>query len=186
VVRAIGYEPHTRDLVGPVREVLGPPGKPGAAPSIDALFVPDTREKGALAAQALAAAGAGSVRLLGTRGWQSPELLRLGGTAIEGAIFTEPFDPGSSSPTVTDFSRRYHMSHGRTPDVMAAQAYDATRVLLSALPPGITSRQELEERLRRVRGYPGASGTITLREDGTVQKTPSLRGVRGGRIVELQ
>lgn len=183
---AIGYEPHTRDLSGPVREVLGPPGKPGVAPSIDALFVPDTREKGALAAQALAAAGAGRVRLLGTRGWQSPDLLRLGGTAIEGAIFTEPFDPGSSSPTVTDFSRRYHMSHGRTPDVMAAQAYDATRVLLAALPPGSTSRQELEERIRHVHGYPGASGSITLQEDGSVTKTPALRGVRGGRIIELQ
>lgn len=186
ILRAVGYEPHTRDLAGSVREVLGAPGKPGAAPSIDALFVPDSRSEGALAAQALAAAGAGSVRVLGTRGWQSPELLRLGGTAIEGAIFTEPFDAGSSSPTVTDFSRRYHISYGRTPDVMAAQAYDATRVLLSALPPGSTSRTELEERLRRVRGYPGASGTITLQEDGSVQKTPALRGVRGGRIIELQ
>jgi branched-chain amino acid transport system substrate-binding protein len=130
--------------------------------------------------------GASSVRLLGTRGWQSAELLRLGGTAIEGAIFTEPFDAGSSSPTVTDFSRRFHLSYGHTPDVMAAQAYDATRVLLAALPPGSTSRQELEERIRRVRGYPGASGSITLLEDGTVQKAPALRGVRGGRIIELQ
>lgn len=186
IVRAIGYEPHSRDLTGPVREVLGPPAKPGAAPPIDALFVPDTREKGALAAQALTAMGAGSVRLLGTRGWQSPELIRLGGTAIEGAIFTEPFDAGSSSPTVADFSRRFHLSYGHTPDVMAAQAYDATRVLLAALPPGSTSRQELEERIRRVRGYPGASGSITLLEDGTVQKAPALRGVRGGRIIELQ
>ena len=186
IVRAIGYEPHVRDLAGPVREVLGPPGKPGAPPAIDALFVPDTRDKGALAAQALAAAGAGSVRVLGTRGWQSPELLRLGGTAIEGAIFTEPFDAGSSSPTVTDFTRRHHMSYGQTPDVMAAQAYDATRVLLAALPPGSGSRQELEERLRHVRGYPGASGTITIQDDGSVQKTPAIRGVRGGRIIELQ
>lgn len=186
IVRAIGYEPHVRDLTGPVREVLGPPGRPGAAPPIDALFVPDTREKGVLAAQALAAAGASGVRLLGARGWQSPELLRLGGAAIEGAIFSEPFDPGSSSPTVTDFTRRHHLSYGSTPDVMAAQAYDATRVLLAALPPGSTSRQELEERLRRVRGYPGASGAITIRDDGSVQKTPAIRGVRGGRIIELQ
>jgi ABC-type branched-subunit amino acid transport system substrate-binding protein len=186
ITRAVGYEPRSRDLAAPVHDVLGPPGKPGAAPSIDALFVPDSRSAGALAAQALAASGAGSVRVLGTRGWQSPDLLRLGGTAIEGAIFTEPFDVSSSSPTVADFSRRYHMSYGRTPDVMAAQAYDATRVLLSALPPGSTSRTELEERLRRVRGYPGASGAITLQQDGSVQKTPALRGVRGGRIVELQ
>jgi branched-chain amino acid transport system substrate-binding protein len=186
VVRAVGYEPRERDLAGPVRDVLGPPGKPGAAPSIDALFVPDSRNEGALAAQALTAAGAGSVRVLGTRGWQSPDLLRLGGTAIEGAIFTEPFDSSSSSPTVTDFTRRYHMSYGHTPDVMAAQAYDATRVLLSALPPGVTSREEVEQRMRRVRGYPGASGTISLQEDGSVQKTPSIRGVRSGRIVELQ
>ena len=186
VVRAVGYEPRPQNLTGPVRDVLGPPGKPGSAPSIDAVFVPDSRDKGAMAATALVAAGASSVRVLGTRGWQSPDLLRLGGTAIEGAIFTEPFDASSSSPTVTDFTRRYHMSYGRTPDVMAAQAYDAMRVLLSALPPGETSRTELEERIRRVHGYPGASGTITLEDDGTVQKTPALRGVRGGRIVELQ
>jgi branched-chain amino acid transport system substrate-binding protein len=186
IVRSVAYEPRPRDLTGPVREVLGPPGKAGAAPALDALFVPDSRDQGALAATALVAAGAGSVRVLGTRGWQSPDLLRLGGTAIEGAIFTEPFDAGSSSPTVTDFSRRYHMSYGRTPDVMAAQAYDAARVLFSALPPGEASRGEVEERIRRVRAYPGASGTITLQEDGSVQKTPALRGVRSGRIVELQ
>jgi hypothetical protein len=37
-----------------------------------------------------------------------------------------------------------------------------------------------------VRGYPGASGTITVEEDGRVVKAPALRGVRSGRIVELQ
>ncbi len=181
-----GYEPRARDLSAPVRQLIGQPAKPGAAARLDAIFVPDARDKGVQAAQALAAAGAGGVRLLGMRGWQSPELLRLGGTAIEGAIFSEPFDSGSSSPTVADFARRYHMSHGRTPDIMAAQAYDATRVLMAALPPGETSRSELEARLRRIRGYPGASGTITLQEDGSVQKTPALRGVRNGRIIELQ
>jgi ABC-type branched-subunit amino acid transport system substrate-binding protein len=186
VVRSIGYDPHSRELVGSVREVLGPAGPPGAKAALDAIFVPDTREKGVLAAQALAAQGAGNVRVLGVRGWLGPDLLRLGGTAMEGAIFSEPFDAASSSLTVTDFSRRYHLSYGKTPDVMAAQAYDAARVLFSALPPGSTSRVELEERIRRVHGYPGAAGTITLQEDGTVQKTPAIRGVRGGRIVELQ
>lgn len=186
VVRSIGYEPRSRELLGSVREVLGPAGPPGSKASLDAVFVPDTREKGILAAQALVAQGAGNVRVLGVRGWLGPDLLRLGGTAMEGAIFSEPFDAASSSPTVTDFTRRYHLSYGKTPDVMAAQAYDAARVLFSALPPGSTSRVELEERIRRVRGYPGAAGTITLQEDGTVLKTPALRGVRSGRIVELQ
>lgn len=181
-----GYEPRARDLSAPVRQLLGQPARPGAAPRLDAIFVPDARDKGVQAAQALAAAGANNVRLLGMRGWQSPDLLRLGGAAVEGAIFSEPFDPASSSPTVAEFVRRYHLSHGRSPDIMAAQAFDAARVLLAALPPGEASRAELEERLRRVRGYPGASGTITLEADGSVQKTPALRGVRNGRIVELQ
>ncbi len=186
VVDVVAYEPRPRDLTAPVREVLGPPGRPGAPASLDAVFVADSRSEGIATAKALAAAGAGSVRVLGTRGWQSPDLLRFGGTAVEGAIFSEPFDPASSSPTVANFMRSFRQSYGAAPDVMAAQAYDATRVLLSAMPPGNSSRQELEERLRRVRGYPGASGTITVEEDGRVVKAPALRGVRSGRIVELQ
>lgn len=185
VVKTLGYDSEERDLAVSVQELLGPPQKPAALAPFDAVFVPDTRQRGVSVAQALTARNAGNVRVLGARGWQSPELLR-GGTAMEGAIFTEPFDPGSSSPTVAEFMRRYHLAYGKTPDVMAAQAYDATRVLLSALPPGTSNRVEVEERIRRVRGYPGASGTITLLEDGTVQKTPAVRGVRGGRIVELQ
>lgn len=186
VVRIVGYTDEDRDLSAPVRDLLTAPKPAGATAPFDAVFVPDSRQRGVQAAQALAAQKVSGVRVLGARGWQSPDLLRLGGTAIEGAIFTEPFDPGSSSPTVTDFMRRYHQSYGRAPDVFAAQAYDATRVLLSTLPPGTTSRAELEERLRRVRGYPGAAGTITLSDDGTVRKMPAIRGVRSGRIVELQ
>lgn len=186
VVRSVGYDTELRDLSTSVQDLLGPPLKPGSPAPFEAVFVPDTRQRGVAVAQALTARNASHVRVLGARGWQSPELLRAGGAAMEGAIFTEPFDPGSSSPTVADFMRRYLQAYGRTPDVFAAQAYDATRVLLSALPPGTGARTEVEERIRRVRGYPGASGTITVLEDGTVQKAPAVRGVRGGRIIELQ
>ena len=69
---------------------------------------------------------------------------------------------------------------------MAAQAFDATRVLIAALPPGTDSRQSVESRLRRIQGYPGAAGTISVQPDGSVQKTPELRSVRAGRIVEVE
>jgi ABC-type branched-subunit amino acid transport system substrate-binding protein len=187
IVKVQGYDVSERDLSAAVSTLLASTPKPvGAIAPFDAIFVPDTRQRGIAVAQALGTQKATGVRVLGARGWQSPELVRSGGTAIEGAIFSEPFDPGSSSPTVAEFMRRYHLAYGKSPDVMAAQAYDAARVLLSALPPGTTDRSEVEERLRRVRGYPGAAGTITLLEDGTVQKTPAIRGVRDGRIVELQ
>lgn len=181
LVKSVGYAPRTRDMGPAVQELIGA----GPPTLLDAVFVADGRTQGAQAAQALRRAGAQDVRVLGARGWQSTELLRLGGPALDGALFAEPFDPADSSATVANFTRRYTQSFGRAPDVMAAQAYDATRVLLSAMPPGTTERSSVEGRLKRVQDYPGAAGTISVQPDGTVHKSSELRSVRGGRIVEV-
>jgi ABC-type branched-subunit amino acid transport system substrate-binding protein len=151
----------------------------------DALYVADTHQKVELIAPQLAFHDVEGVRLLGPSGWNHPDLLAVGGRHVEGAVFTEGFFGESRFAFVENFRDRHRAAFEEEPDALAAQAFDAANLLLVQLAQGRRARGEVEEGLRAVRGYPGASGVTSIGPDGNAQKRPFLLGVRGGRIVPL-
>lgn len=173
-----------------VREVaygiLGPEAEP--LPPIvdfDALFIPDSHEKIVLIAPQLAFHEITDVRLLGSAGWNHPELVSIARKHVSGAVISAPFDPNSRFVFVSDFVHRYRATFGASPDVFAAQAFDTGNVILRQLASGDRTREELRLGVLETRGYPGASGIITVMPDGNVRKRPFLLGVRGSQIVSL-
>jgi ABC-type branched-subunit amino acid transport system substrate-binding protein len=173
-----------------VREViygiLGPEGEP--LPPIvdfDALFIPDSHDKIVLIAPQLAFHEIDDVRLLGSGGWNDPELVSIARKHVAGAVISAPFDPKSRFLFVSDFVERYSDTFGETPDVFAAQAFDVGNLVLRQLASGVDTRSELRVGVLETRGYPGASGVITMMPDGNARKRPFLLGVRGSRIVSL-
>src|SRR5690606_37665590 len=73
------------------------------------------------------------VRLLGPDGFDSPELIALGGAAVEGALFTSGFYSGTEDPLAAEFVRKYEAAYGIKPDMFAANAYDSARILIAAI-----------------------------------------------------
>lgn len=76
------------------------------------------------------------------------------GAALEGGAQAE------------DFTRRYMARYGSTPGQFAANTYDLTRLVLSAVNAHGRDRARVREQVMATRGYKGASGTITFDERG--------------------
>ena len=201
VIASISYPPKVTDYAEQIKVMktsdlsrygtIGPPveGKPPEewpyTPGFDAIFLPGDAEEGGLVAAQLAFHGYEQMSLLGVGSWDRRELLTFGGRYVEGAVMADGFFAGSEAPTVQEFVRRYQMRYHEAPDLFAAQAYDAMRMMLSALQQGARSGQQVRDYLSGIRLYPGVSGQTTLVPGGPAQKQAVMVRVQGGKLVQV-
>jgi ABC-type branched-subunit amino acid transport system substrate-binding protein len=168
------------------RALTGPGGTP--LPPIvdfDVLFIPESYEKVVLIAPQLAFHEAFGMRLAGTSGWYHPDLLTLGRRHVEGARFSALFFPESELPSAREFARRYEQTFSSAPGAFGAQGYDAAQLALLQLAHGSRSRGAVRDGVLAVRGFPGASGVLSMRADGNARKRPFLLGVEHGQLVQV-
>jgi branched-chain amino acid transport system substrate-binding protein len=170
---------------------IGPPveGKPPDewpyTPGFDAIFLPGDAEQGGLVAAQLAFYGYEQPVLLGVGSWDRPELLTYGGRYVENAVMADGFFAHSDAPVVQEFVRRYQMRYHEEPDLFAAQAYDAVRMVISALQQGARSGRQVRDYLAGIRLYPGVSGQTTLVPGGPAQKQSVIIKVQNGKLVQV-
>jgi branched-chain amino acid transport system substrate-binding protein len=70
---------------------------------------------------------------LGGDGWDSPDLFKVGGTAINGGYFSNHYSPQSTLPEAVTFRDAYKAKYNATPDAFGALAYDAGQILFNAI-----------------------------------------------------
>jgi branched-chain amino acid transport system substrate-binding protein len=180
-------EPHVAAVVRKVAyAILGPEGEP-LPPRVDfdVLFIPDAHDKVVLIAPQLAFHDLDHVQLLGSSGWNHPDLVRIARGHVRGAVVATSFHVDSPFPFVSRFVERYVATFGSQPDSYSAHGFDATELVLLQLEEGRDSRKQVLEGVLRVNGYPGPSGVFSFVEDGNARKRPFLLRVRGGRLIPL-
>lgn len=101
-----------------------------AAP--DVVFMPNYYNDVALQAKQAREIGIRAV-LLGGDGWDSPELVKAAGEAVEGGYFSNHFTRESDNPSVKAFVEAYQKRYGRPPDALASLGYEAAQILLDAI-----------------------------------------------------
>jgi ABC-type branched-subunit amino acid transport system substrate-binding protein len=166
--------------------ITGPEGEP--LPPIvdfDALFIPDSHDKIVLIAPQLAFHELTGVQLLGSDGWNHPDLLEIAREHVSGAVISALFDANSLFPFVARFVDDYIATFGVSPNVYSAHGFDAVNLVLVQLAAGVRARSELRDGVLQTRGYPGVSGVTTFLPDGNARKRPFLLEVRGRRIAPL-
>ena len=97
----------------------------------DVIYIPDYYNKVALIARQVREKGLKSA-MVGGDGWDSPELIKVGGAAIIGNYFTNHYSPERKDKVAEAFIERYKQKHGMVPDALAALAYDATMIYLQS------------------------------------------------------
>ncbi len=101
--------------------------------------------------------------LLGGDGWDSPELWKLGGTALTPAYISNHYSADNPAPEIQNFVKTYTAKFGAAPDSLAALAYDSAKVLADAIKrAGGTDSVKLKEAINSTKGFAGVTGTITL------------------------
>ena len=154
-------------------------------PGFEALFLPGDYDKVGLLAPQLAFYDVKGLVLLGANGWNSEELIRIGGGFVEGGIFTDGFFMDSPDPAVRRFTGRYRARYGESPDIFSAQAYDVMMMIAGGIRAGATTGSALRDYLLRNKDFQGASGLTTFRPDGDVEKKPFIIQIRDGRFVQI-
>mgnify|MGYP000893561238 CR=1 FL=1 len=134
-----------------------------------------------------------NVPLLGPDGFDSDKLLDIGGDAIVGSYFTNHYSPLSKDPLAVEFQQKYRAAYGKTPDALAALAWDAAAVMADAIEKALATRnmtdlQGLRDGIRQalsgLKDFHGVTGYITFDENRDPIKTALiLRVTKDGHEV---
>ena len=153
-------------------------------PGFDAVFLPGRSSQiGLLTAQLLFYDV--KVGFLGNSTWNAPDLLRNADRTIEGDVFVDGFFADSPDPTVHDFVVRYRLRHQTDPTSFAANAYDATRLVLEAVTRGATSGRAIRDQLTRSPDLPALSGPAAFGPNGTLDRKLFVIEIKKGKFVQV-
>lgn len=116
----------------------------------------------------------------GGDGWGSPELVKLGGAAVEGCYFSDHVSLDDPRPEVQNFTAAYKKLYGDLPDATAILTYDATNLFLQALKTAGTAKSTtLRDTIRDIT-FKGVSGTTTFDADRNPIKSAVIIQVKDG------
>ena len=153
----------------------------------DALFIPDSPARISMIVPQLAFYNVRGVKLLGTSIWHSPDLLKTGAEYLEGAVFTDGFSLNSFYPETNDFINVFYTNYSREPDIMEALVYDAAAIIVNTIKENdIETRDQLRDRLLRLRNYRGVTGKTSFSGTRDAQKDLFLLMVKDGKIVQVK
>ena len=113
-------------------------------------------------------------RFMGPDGIDSSDLAKIAGKAVVGMYYTSVSGPVTVYPQAKQFAEDFKRRFGKNPEPFAAQAYDATAILIKAIeatarggkPP---TRSAVSAAVRKVK-YTGVTGTIEFDSKGDPRK----------------
>jgi branched-chain amino acid transport system substrate-binding protein len=148
----------------------------------DALFLPGYYVAAGLVARQARDLGLRAT-LLGGDGFEAPQLLEIGGDALDGAYYSTHFAVGNTGALSSGFVRAYRGRYGASPNGLAALTYDAVRLIADAIArAGTTERRALRRALSETRGFAGVTGLTTINARRDADKDAVIIAVRNGRL----
>ncbi len=116
----------------------------------------------------------------GGDGWDSPQLVEIGGDDVEGCYFSNHFSKDDKSPVVQGFVEKYEERFGAAPDALASLAYDAATILLAAIEKaGTLDGAAVREAMKGIE-VNGVSGRITFDEQRNPIKSAVILQIQDG------
>jgi branched-chain amino acid transport system substrate-binding protein len=93
-----------------------------------------------------------------------PKLLQLAGPAANGLMMPSTFVAQSADASVKAYVEGYRQRYGSEPSMFAAQAYDATNIMLDAIVAAgpEPTRAKVRDALAATHDYPGVTGVTTF------------------------
>jgi branched-chain amino acid transport system substrate-binding protein len=122
-----------------------------------------------------------TVPLIGGDGWDSEQLYKIGGTALNGSFFTNHYSPFDTDPRVVKFVNDYKSRYSSTPDALAATAYDAANIMFDAVKRAKSlSGQDIRDALAATNAFPGVTGTVTFNQQRDAVKPIVMIEIKDG------
>ncbi|MFP3867658.1 MAG: ABC transporter substrate-binding protein [Desulfobacteraceae bacterium] len=150
----------------------------------DLIYAPNYYAEDALLAKQVQDLGL-RVPILTGDGAQVPELLTIGGPAVEGMYFTAHFHrEAAATPLAQEFTQAFESAQKKELDAFAALGADCYFLLRQAIAvAGSTQGPQIRQALANLKEFPGVSGTITMGMDNNPIKPVVINQVKGGKFV---
>jgi len=124
-----------------------------------------------------------TVPFVGADGWDSSELTKLAGEAIEGGYFCNHYSPEDPRPINQNYLKKYKETFGETPDALATLAYDAALILIDSIQrAGSTDGAAIRDAMAAT-NMECVSGQITFDENRNPIKSAAIIKVENGKFV---
>ena len=117
----------------------------------------------------------------------SQKTIELGGKAVEGIIIPANYFSADPRPAAREFTREYQAHYGAIPNQFAALAYDAANLMIAALhKAGVEDRSKVRYALESLRGFQGATGSISYANSRDPEKELVRITIKNGEWVLYQ
>ncbi len=126
--------------------------------------------------------------ILGGDTWEAPEFLSIGGDAVEGIVYSTHFTAESPVTEVSKtFLDAYKAEYNKDANAVAALGYDAYMVIIDAIEKaGSEDSIAIRDQIEKTKDFIGATGNITLDENGDAVKSAVINEVKDGKFVYLK
>jgi branched-chain amino acid transport system substrate-binding protein len=155
-------------------------------PSFDGLYLPGYADKVGLLLPQLAFYNITGKVIIGSNNWHSSDLLERAGQYADGAVFVDGVYPESQDPAIRTVVDAYRSAYQEDLDILAAQAYDATSLVLAQLNDQKDTPAAIRDGLLATKDFPGVSGVTSFLGNGEAQKKLFLIRIENGKFTLLQ
>jgi branched-chain amino acid transport system substrate-binding protein len=124
-----------------------------------------------------------------TSAFYSGEVIEKDPALVEGIYFPQPaFDTKDENPVVQDFVAAYREKYNHDPDIYAAHAYDAARIVMEVVrQTPVLEAAEIKKTLQfGLEEFPGVTGIIQFNEYGDVHHNPIMFIIKDGEILNYE
>jgi ABC-type branched-subunit amino acid transport system substrate-binding protein len=122
---------------------------------------------------------------LGGHLWDNETILQEGAKDMEGSYFVTGFYVDSQQAATKKFVEEYQKKFAKRPDLYAAQAYDAMRLLIQASNLS-TTRDDIHTNLMQIKGFDGVSGLTDFGGKNEADKLVPVIHIQGGKYQQVQ
>lgn len=126
--------------------------------------------------------------LMGGDGWESPELLKIGGADIVGSYYSNHFAHDLPSARAKEFITAYSAKYNEAAPALAALGYDATLAILDAVRrAGSTNPKAVRDALATTTELDAVTGKLTLDANrNPVKPAVVVRVTEAGEVFEAE
>lgn len=152
------------------------------AAGVEGVFVPGYYAEAALICKQAQDLGL-KLPLFGADGWESTELVEIGGKAVEGTFFATHYSPENQEASVVAFNDRFRKRWGDVSDTLTGLGYDSVMMLVDAFKrAGTTDGAKVRDALATTRNFRGVTGAITLDAQRNPTKSAVVLTVKDGKF----
>lgn len=120
-------------------------------------------------------------QFLGGDGWESEELTKIGGTAVDGAIYINHYYAEDTDENVKSFVDSYTKKYNKTPDCFAALSYDTAKILVKAIEKAnSTDGTAIRDALAGME-INSVTGNIKFNEERSAVKSAAIIKINGDK-----